>query len=68
MIPEASLRIVSLVVLAKLKPNKLRPLPAMFNATLGNVGRALFPMWQSASIVNFSNLTSTVGNFIPTLS
>lgn len=44
MIPEASLRIVSLVVLAKLKPNKLRPLPAMFNATLGNVGRALFPM------------------------
>lgn len=65
--PETSLRIVTLVVSVKLKPSKRRPLSAMFKAALGNVGRALFPMWQFASTVTFSNLTSTVGNFIRTL-
>uniref|UniRef100_A0A2P2NKX8 Uncharacterized protein n=1 Tax=Rhizophora mucronata TaxID=61149 RepID=A0A2P2NKX8_RHIMU len=68
MMPEAFFRIVSFVLLAKLIPTKPRTDSAMFLAAFGRLGRALFPTWHSASIVKFSNLTSTVGSRIPTLS
>lgn len=43
-IPEASLRIVSLVFSAKLIPTQLKADSAMFLAALGSEGRALSPI------------------------
>lgn len=65
--PVASLRIVRFVLLAIAIPIKPRADSTMFLATFGRVGRALLPIWQSASTVKCSNLTSTVGSLIPTL-
>ncbi|CAN0858782.1 hypothetical protein LINGRAHAP2_LOCUS7458 [Linum grandiflorum] len=65
--PDTSLRMVSLVCLAKWMPILLSPDSTIFLATFGSVGKALSPMTQFASIVKCSNLTSTVGSRIPTL-
>lgn len=65
--PEAFLRIVSFVLLAVLIPKMPRAAARMFNAVFGRVGKALLPTNESASIVKFFNLTSTVGSLIPTL-
>lgn len=65
--PEASLRMVSLVCLANFIPSKLMADSNMFLATFGSVGKARFPTWQFALMVRCSNLTSTVGSRISTL-
>lgn len=67
MMPEASLRMVSLARSAKRIPRQLNADSARFRAAFGNVGRALSPIKHSASTVKFSNRTSTVGRDIPTL-
>lgn len=46
MIPEMSLRMVCLVVLVKLIPNKERADSSMLRAVFTKVGRALDPTWH----------------------
>lgn len=66
-IPEASFSIVSFVLSANLIPKQLNAVSAILRVAFSSVGRDLSPMKQSASTVNFLNLTSTVGRLIPTL-
>lgn len=61
MIPEASERIVSFVLLESLIPRKVKADSAMLRSVFPKVGRALSPMKQSASTFKCSYLTSTVG-------
>lgn len=58
---------VRVVLLVRLIPRRPMADSAMSLAVLVSVGRALFPTWHSASAFRCSNLTSTVGNWMPTL-